>query len=75
MTNVISKSDITIGTQFFSHGKHPKLCTVTDILTTYNSQGNLVMTRYVAEHEFCGQTIVNRDVCAVTIQRGYVERS
>lgn len=58
-----------IGQQFMSPGKHPKLCTVTDVLRTYNSAGDLVATRYVATHEFFGQTIIDRDVCETSIAR------
>ena len=60
----------TIGTQYLSHGKHPLLCTVTDILTTYNSKGEQVRLRYETSHEFCGQTVTETDVNAVTIARG-----
>lgn len=62
-----------IGTQFKPVGrKHAQICTVTDILKTYNSKGELVDTRYVATHEFMGQTVTQRDVVAVTIARGLV---
>ena len=60
----------TIGTQYLSHGKHPLLCTVTDIFTTYNSKGFQVKLRYETSHEFCGQTGIETDVNAVTIARG-----
>ncbi len=52
--------------------KHPKLCTVVDVLKTYNKAGELVKTRYVSEHEFLGQTVIDRDVCETTILRGEV---
>ncbi len=61
--------DYPIGTQFMSRGKHAKLCTVVDVLKTYNSAGELVRTRYVTEHDFCGQKVRDNDVCAVTIAR------
>ena len=69
--NFILPEEITIGTKFTTRGKHPKECIVTDILKTYNSKGELVSTRYVATHEFLGQTVTDYDVVAVTIQRGY----
>lgn len=64
--------DYPIGTKFKTGGKAPRLCTVTDILKTYNSAGELVKTRYVAVHEFCGQQVADADVCAVTIARGLI---
>lgn len=59
-----------IGQQFTTRGKHPRLFTVTDILKTYNSKGELVRIRYEATHEFLGQTITDCDVCDTTIARG-----
>lgn len=59
-----------IGTQFYTRGKAPQLCTVTDVLRTYNSAGVLVALRYVATHQFCGQTLTDRDVVDTTIARG-----
>jgi hypothetical protein len=58
-----------IGQQFKSRGKHPRLMTVCDILRTYNAAGDLVRIRYVAQHEFMGQTIKDHDVCETTIAR------
>lgn len=62
-----------IGTQFKTRGKHPKLCTVTDILRTYNSNFDLVQVRYAATHEFLGQTVMDRDVCETTIRMGLIQ--
>lgn len=62
--------NIEIGTQYTTRGKHPKVCTVTDILKTYNAKSELVRVRYVAEHQLMGQTVVDRDVCATTILMG-----
>lgn len=62
-----------IGTKYMSRGKHPKICTVTDILKTYNSVGELVKVRYISEHEFCGQMVKDYDVVATTIARGIFE--
>ena len=59
-----------IGTQFKRrHSKHGTE-TVTDILTTINSAGETVKISYVATHEFCGQTVTDRDVCQTTIAMG-----
>jgi hypothetical protein len=62
-----------IGTQFTARGKHPRLCTVVDILRTFNSKDELVCVRYVATHEFMGQTLTERDVCDTTIAMGLVK--
>lgn len=66
----MGNTDFAIGTRFKTRGKYPQLCTVTDVLKTYNAAGELVRTRYVAVHEFCGQLVTDPDVCAVTIARG-----
>ncbi len=66
------KQNIEIGDTFLSNGKHKKLCTVSDIYKTYNSKNELVKTSYVAFHLFMGQTIYERDICKVTIQRGLI---
>ena len=62
-----------IGTKFASRGKHPRVCTVVDYLTTTNSLGEVVRVRYVATHEFMGQTISDNDVCETTIAIGFIE--
>jgi hypothetical protein len=60
----------TIGTQYLSYGKFPVLCTISDILTTFNSKGDLVGTRYEATHLFLGQTVSETNIVAPTISRG-----
>jgi hypothetical protein len=72
MTNTI-KPRFLPGTTFNTGGRHPKLCTVTDILTTYNLAGDAIKQRYVATHEFLGQTVPDYDVCETTIARGVVK--
>lgn len=62
-----------IGTQFYTRGKHPRLCTVVDIHTTFNSQGELVKTRYVATHLFLGQVVRDSDVPQASIAMGLVK--
>jgi hypothetical protein len=68
---------IKIGTKFIKQrGKltnKERVETVTDILKTYNSVGELVKTRYVAEHDFLGQKVTDNDVCLITILKGLVE--
>ena len=59
-----------IGYQFTTRGKHQRVCTVTDIWRTYNAAGELVALRYVATHEFMGQTVTERDIVETTIARG-----
>jgi hypothetical protein len=59
-----------IGTQYWSRGRHPHLCTVKDILRTYSNTNELVRVRYVATHELVGQVVTDRDVVAVTIAMG-----
>lgn len=66
------KAKFPIGTTFKTRGKHPRLCKVTDIWRTYNDAGELVSIRYVAEHEFMGRAIVDRDVVETTIAMGHV---
>lgn len=64
-----------IGTKYTPVGRNGQQCTVVDILKTFNSAGELVRIRYVATHQFCGQTITDSDVCAATIARGLINRS
>lgn len=61
-----------VGTLYIPIGKAGNLCTVTDFLVTYNLAGDVVQTRYVSTHQFCGQTVTNRDVVETTIARGLV---
>ena len=63
----------TIGTQYMSAGKYKRLCTVCDILKTYNNAGELVCIRYVATHDFMGQTVMDCQVVDATIARGLFE--
>lgn len=59
-----------IGQQYYTRGKAPRLCTVTDIWRTYNAAGELVRLRYVATHEFMGQLLTDRDVVETSIDLG-----
>jgi len=61
-----------IGYQFIRMGgarRKRQVETITDVLTTTNLAGDVVKTRYVATHEFCGQTITDCDVIPTTIDR------
>lgn len=62
--------EYAIGTLFKTRGKAPRLCEVIDIHKTYNAQGLLVKTRYVATHDFMGQIVTDYDVVATTIAMG-----
>ncbi|MNK14374.1 hypothetical protein D3C87_324920 [compost metagenome] len=59
-----------IGTQYLTRGKRKDLCTVVDVLRTYNSAGELVSIRYVTTHDFCGQSVKDHDVVDTTIAMG-----
>ena len=59
-----------IGTVYTTRGRHPRCCTVTDIITAYNSRGELVSTRYVATHELMGRIITEHGICETTIAMG-----
>ena len=61
--------DYAIGTTFkniFSKRKDTE--TVIDIYKTYNSNGELINTEYLVEHDFCGQK-VKHTVCKAHITR------
>lgn len=62
-----------IGTTYVSSGKRKDVCTVIDILKTYNSAGECVTLRYVATHLFMGQIVTDHDVVETTIARNLVK--
>lgn len=62
-------SRFQIGQKYSPIGKN-YVCTVVDIHKTFNSKGELVKTRYVSEHDFCGQVVKDYDVVDATIARG-----
>lgn len=64
---------IPIGTKYKTRHKEPKLCTVIDRYDTFNSIGELVRTRYVSVHTFCGQTVTEYDVLETTIKMGIIK--
>lgn len=59
-----------VGTRFRTSGRYPRECVVIDYLVTRNLAGAIVATRYVATHEFAGQTVTDSDVIETTIARG-----
>tara|TARA_R110000822_G_scaffold2258_4_gene10856 strand:+ start:214 stop:447 length:234 start_codon:yes stop_codon:yes gene_type:complete len=65
----LKKENIKIGVKFLSSGKNKIVCTVIDILKTYNSKNELIKTTYIEQHLFCGQNIKS-EVVAVSVQRG-----
>lgn len=61
-----------IGTKYISRGKRKDICTVVDFLTTTNSKGEIIKIRYVATHDFMGQTVTDYDVLegSITMSHG-----
>jgi len=49
-----------VGTVFYTRGKHPRRCTVTDVWTTTNLAGDVVKVEYVAVYELIGQNVTGR---------------
>lgn len=66
------RAKFSIGQRFMDRGKCPRLCVVTDILTTTNSAGDVVRIRYVADHVLMGQTVTDHDVTETRIAMGAV---
>lgn len=62
------------GTKFSPTGKD-YVCTVVDVWVTTNLKGEVVRLRYVATHEFLGQTITDCDVLETTIARGLLQEA
>ena len=65
--------EYAIGTKYLTRGKLPRLCTVLEILKTYNSKNELVKIRYISEHEFLGQAVIDNDVVPASIAMGIFE--
>lgn len=59
-----------IGTAYMTRGKHARQCLVVDQITLTNSKGEVLRASYVSEHQFCGQRVLEHDVCDTTIARG-----
>jgi hypothetical protein len=67
-----SEPKFKVGTKYRTRHKNPKLCTVVDILKTYNLAGELVSIRYQSVHECLGQNVVEGDVVETTIAMGLI---
>ena len=61
-----------IGQQFMTRCREPHLCTIIDVHKTYNAAGELVKYRYVATHEFMGQTLTDCEVPEAMVARGII---
>lgn len=61
-----------IGTKYKTRHRVPRICTVVDILKTYNNANELVKIRYVSSHEFLGQLVNDSDVVETTIAMGLI---
>jgi hypothetical protein len=53
--------EIEIGTKYKARNKRKDLCTVIDVLKTYNSKNELVKTMFLCEHEFMGQKMKHEE--------------
>ena len=62
-----------IGQEFIKkNSKRQDVETIVDILTTVSAvTGETVKTRYVLEHDFCGQPVRNSDVLQTTLAIRY----
>ena len=58
-----------IGDEYQPVGKHKARCIITDIVRTFDENGQLRIT-YVSQHEFLGQTVTNYNVSETTVARG-----
>lgn len=70
MSTTALQARFKVGDTYRTRGKHPRLCTIRNILSTYNLQGELVCIRYVADHELNGQVITDYEVCETTVLMG-----
>ena len=66
----MSDARFPIGHTYTSAGKAPRQCVVADIHRTYNNAGELIRLRYVAAHDFMGQTVLRYDVTDTEIAKG-----
>ena len=65
-----------IGQKYIPVGRKNKyVCTITDILKTYNSKNDLIKICYVSTHEFLGQIVTDHDVADSTIARGLINET
>ena len=59
-----------IGTTYTPRRRNTYTATIVDYHVTRNLAGEIVWARYVSQHEFCGQLVIDRDVNETTIARG-----
>jgi len=64
--------EFSIGHKFIRrHSKHKYIETIVDIHKTISTVNNeVVKTRYVATHDFCGQPVTDYDVLQTSIAMG-----
>ena len=67
------KEAFPVGTKYIERAYPFREYTVVDHLRTYNDAGELTAFRYVAEHEFMGQTVRDCEVSDVTIRRALAD--
>ena len=69
------RKDFAIGTKFLKRRskRESDICTVIDILVTFNLKDELVSKSYVATYKFLGQTMTIRDVCWTTIKMNLIQ--
>jgi hypothetical protein len=65
-TDIMTTTKYPVGTEYVVRGITHR---VVDILTTYNLASEVVKVRYVAEHQFLGQSLRDNDVIETTIAR------
>jgi hypothetical protein len=68
----MTEHKFNIGQQYCTRGKASRLCTIVDILKTYNSAGELVQIRYVSTHQFMGQAVTDSNVCETAVAMGLI---
>lgn len=69
----INTKEYPIGTIYQTRGKYKKICTIVDILKTYNSKNELVRIRYISTYLFLGQLVYDRDVIHTTVTMGVMQ--
>ena len=74
MATTTQETQFPVGTQYISHGKWPRLCTVIDVHTTRNAAGDIVKIRYVATHKVWEQVITDSDVTHTSVKMGIARR-
>jgi len=69
----LPKPKFPIGTKFKQRiKKRTDICTVVDYVVSYNMAGEIVNRRYIASHDFMGQSVVDHDVPEASIARNII---